>query len=147
MLTIDVFMQHADPCSAGKMFLRRFTTVREAWLSDAADPSDMLWAVAHSPDVTHEQWISVCNTLIEADLTTRDTRRLMTMDIVKEHLYSGDGHQYFYERWTSGPSPWDDAEGDMQQCRDILRQQLPDAFKCTSEEFKTLWDKRIRSGT
>lgn len=41
--TIDEYIFRYQPCGTGQIFLQRFNTLRDAWLSDEANPDHMLW--------------------------------------------------------------------------------------------------------
>lgn len=133
------FIEKTIPCLEGESLLRRHTTVRKAWLSKEAKPTDMLWALCASPDVTDEQLADLADALDEADLFYGPYDRadlLEDMDLCQN------------DRWECFPDLYDTRHWEnaackrAQQQRAVMRKAIPDAFKISDQDFKIKWEEK-----
>lgn len=136
----STFIGLANPCTDGRELLWRYDTVRQAWLSKDATPTDMVWALCQSPDVTDKQIADLADALDKAQLLFSPYDR---DDLVV------DMATYPQERWECFPDLYN-VEGRhadqanckrAQQQRAVMRKAMPDAFKISDQDFKIKWEE------
>lgn len=134
---VESFIHATDPCTIGRLFLRRYATVRDAWLAKDADPENMLWALCHNPQISDAKLKAIIMALQVAGLTDSlhgiqiTFRRLIwTRYSSLPRLSVISVNSPVAGIWRRSPT-----EKEQKKQRRMLRHLAPDAFCITTRKF------------